>query len=500
MATPHVDVLIVGAGISGIAAAYYLQTRCPEKRFTILESRERLGGTWDLFRYPGIRSDSDMFTLGYSFRPWTGEKTIADGGAIRNYLHETASAFGIDKAIAYGVRVEAANFSSTRSLWEVTVRDVATGECRHYTCNFMFLCVGYYRYEEGYTPKFPGIENFNGEVVHPQKWRDDVVYANKRVVVIGSGATAMTLVPALAGSAAHVTMLQRSPTYVISLPAVDPVTRMVYRYLPQRQAYALTRWRNIAVTSLSYQLARRFPNRMREVLLKHVRRLSRGKVDVDTHFTPRYDPWDQRLCVVPNSDLFKALRAGTVSMCTDHIERFTATGIALRSGKHLEADLVVTATGLQMQFAGGIKLSVDGTHVEVPKLLIYKGMMASDLPNMAYAMGYTNASWTLRVEIVCAYLCRLLNHMQRQGYTQFCPRQRDPSVVPEPFAPLTSGYFQRVKDRLPRSGSKRPWKVYQNYIVDYLLLRNAKLEDGVMEFRRVPTVVHTSSSASHEVA
>lgn len=495
----HVDVLIVGAGISGIGAAYFLQTRCPNKRFTILEARERLGGTWDLFRYPGIRSDSDMFTLGYSFRPWTGDQSIADGGSILNYLRDTAAAFGIDKKIEYGVRVESADFSTTQSQWEVKTRDASTGESRVYTCNFLFICAGYYRYDQGYTPDFPGIADFGGEVVHPQKWDENVDYADKRVVVIGSGATAMTLVPALADKAAHVTMLQRSPTYVISLPGKDPTARVLNRWLPKRAAYNVTRWKNIVLNSLSYQLARRFPERVRKVLLQQARRLSRGKVDVDTHFRPNYDPWDQRLCVVPDGDLFKALRAGHVSICTDHIERFTPTGIALRSGKQLEADMVVTATGLQLQFAGGMQLKVDHTPVVLNETMVYRGMMASDVPNCAVAMGYTNASWTLKVELVCEYVCRLLNHMDEHGYTQCTPRRNDPTIEPEPLLDLSAGYVRRAIDLLPKSGSRSPWKVYQNYFLDRALIRGTKLEDGVMEFRRVPKVVQ-SRSASHEVA
>lgn len=496
----HVDVLIVGAGISGIGAAYHLQTRCPGKTYEILEGRDKLGGTWDLFRYPGIRSDSDMYTLGYSFRPWTGEKSIADGASILEYLRETAQAYGIDRKIRYGIRVESASYCSNTGQWTVYVRESSSGEKHVYTCNFLFVCAGYYKYEAGYTPEFAGIGDFAGRVVHPQNWTKDIEYADKRVVVIGSGATAMTLVPELAKKAAHVTMLQRSPTYVIALPGADPTAKRLRQVLPARSAYLLTRWKNIAVASMSYQLARHFPKRVKRALMSQVRHYVGEKVDVDTHFNPRYNPWDQRLCVVPDGDLFKAIRKGEVDVVTDHIDRFTSTGICLRSGQELEADLVVTATGLQMQFAGGIELAVDGKPVELSETIVYKGMMASDVPNCAMAMGYTNASWTLKVDLICEYVCRLINHMDAHGYAQCCPRRVDPSVTPEHLLDLSAGYVERARKNFPHGGSKRPWKVYQNYILDRLLLRRAKLEDGTMEFRRPVAVARESTQVSPEVA
>jgi len=441
-----------------------------------------------------------MYTLGFSFRPWTGENSIADGDSILEYLRETAQVFGIDKKIRYGIRVESASYCSDRGQWTVHLREASSGEKHVYTCCFLFICAGYYKYEAGYTPDFAGIDDFGGRVVHPQKWTQDIEYADKRVVVIGSGATAMTLVPELAKKAAHVTMLQRSPTYVIALPGQDPVAKWLRKRLPERAAYLLTRWKNIAVTSLSYQLARRFPQRVKRALMAQVRHYVGDRFDVDTHFNPDYNPWDQRLCVVPDADLFKAIRTGEVTVVTDHIDRFTSTGIRLRSGEELQADLVVTATGLQMQFAGGMQLAVDGQPVDLANTIVYKGMMASDVPNCAVAMGYTNASWTLKIDLVCEYICRLLNHMDAHGYVQCTPRRADPSVVPEHLLDLSAGYVERARKSFPSGGSKRPWKVYQNYFLDRLALRNANLEDGTMEFRRAAATSRESTQVSPEVA
>ncbi len=478
----HVDVLIVGAGLSGIGAAYHLQTESPGRSFLILEGRESIGGTWDLFRYPGIRSDSDMYTLGYRFKPWPHAKAIADGPTILGYIRETAAENGIDKKIRFGHKVKGASWSSADAAWTVEVERVLSGETLRLRCNFLFMCSGYYKYEEGYTPAFPGIERFAGRVVHPQKWTPDIAYANKRVVVIGSGATAVTLVPEMAKQAAHVTMLQRSPTYVVSRPAQDPIALKLRRWLPAKAAYMLTRWKNVLLGMYFYSLAKRKPERAKKFILDMVQAAIGTKVDVARHFTPRYNPWDQRICLVPDGDLFSALHTGKASVVTDQIETFTETGIKLRSGEELAADLVVTATGLVMSSFGDVVLSVDGQRVEGPKTFGYKGMMYSDVPNLASSFGYTNASWTLKCDLTCEYVCRLLNHMAKHGYRQCTPRNNDPTLVAEPWLDFTSGYVQRAIEQLPRQGSKKPWKLYQNYIRDLISLRFGRIDDGVMEF------------------
>lgn len=482
MEPQHFDVLIVGAGLSGVGAAYHLQANCPSKTYAILEGREDLGGTWDLFRYPGIRSDSDMYTLGYSFRPWTGANAIADGGSILAYIRDTAAAHGIDRRIEFRRRVERASWSSADARWTLEVRDTASGELLRYTCGFLFMCVGYYDYAEGYTPDFPGRERFRGRVVHPQQWTPDVEYAGKRVVVIGSGATAVTLVPELAQKAAHVTMLQRSPTYVVSMPMRDRIAGWVRRRLPTRAAYAVTRWKNVLFGMGFYAYCRRFPEQARRLLVGQVKKHVRGKVDVAAHFTPSYRPWDQRLCLVPDADLFRALEDGRASVVTDHIEAFTETGLKLRSGEELPADLVVTATGLKLKLFGGISLEVDGQRFEPSKQLVYKGMMVSDVPNLAFALGYTNASWTLKCDLTAEYVCRLLNYMDARGHARCVPRRRDPGLREEPLLDFSSGYVQRALDQLPRQGSASPWKLHQNYLLDRLLLRRSRLDDRAMEF------------------
>jgi monooxygenase len=480
----HFDVLIVGAGLSGIGAAYHLQSRCPQKSYAILEGRESLGGTWDLFRYPGIRSDSDMYTLGYSFRPWTNAKAIADGGSILAYVRETAEAYGIDRKIRYGHRVERASWSSDDAKWTVESRDQKTGEIVRLTCNFLFMCAGYYDYEGGYSPEFPGRDTFRGQVVHPQKWTDDVAYEGKRVVVIGSGATAVTLVPELAKKAAHVTMLQRSPTYIVSAPERDPIADWLRERLPAESAYAITRWKNVLLSMAIYNYCRRFPVKAKQLLVRQVKRQVNDSIDVTTHFTPTYKPWDQRLCLVPDGDLFESLRSGRASVVTDHMEAFTENGVRLRSGAELDADLVVMATGLKLKFLGGMTVDVDGKRIEPPKTMIYKGMMFSDVPNLAFAIGYTNASWTLKCDLTSEYVCRLLQHMDRHGYTQCCPRRNDPKLKEEPILDFSSGYVQRSVADFPRQGSFAPWKLYQNYALDRLLLRRAPVADRSMEFSR----------------
>ena len=479
----HVDVIVVGAGLSGIGAAYHLQTKCPDKTFVILEGREASGGTWDLFRYPGIRSDSDMYTLGYSFRPWRDPKAIADGSTILEYVRDTARTNGIDEKIRYSQRVVRAEWSSEDARWTVHVERGSQRESARFTCGFLFMCTGYYRYEAGYTPEFEGAEQFRGRIVHPQKWTDDVDYTGKRVVVIGSGATAVTLVPELAKKAAHVTMLQRSPTYMVSRPSQDPIANWLRAKLPAKLAYALTRTKNVGLGMYFYKLARRKPERVKKLLLGGVRRALGPDYDVETHFTPRYNPWDQRLCLVPDGDMFTALRQGMASIETGEIERFTPDGILLKSGKVLDADLVVTATGLVLQTLGGMSVAVDGVTVDPSKTLNYKGMMYSDVPNLASAFGYTNASWTLKCDLTCEYVCRLLNYMDAKGWTQCTPR-RDPTVAEEPLFTFTSGYIQRAASQFPKQGSRAPWRLHQNYARDMLMLRFGKIADATMMFSR----------------
>ncbi|MSW83388.1 MAG: NAD(P)-binding protein [Actinobacteria bacterium] len=480
----HLDVLIVGAGLSGIGAARHLQAECPGRSFAILEARAASGGTWDLFRYPGIRSDSDMFTLGYGFRPWTQARSIADGPSILDYIRETAEEAGIDERIRFHHRVVRASWSSADDRWTVTAQRTDTGEEVTLTCGFLLMCSGYYRYDRGHTPEFPGAERFGGQIVHPQFWTDDVEYAGKRVVVIGSGATAVTLVPALAaGGAEHVTMLQRSPTYILSVPGRDPLADLLRGVLPQRVAYPLVRWKNVLLSAALFQLCRRAPGLMRRVLRRGVQHQLEGW-DLEPDFVPRYEPWDQRLCLVPDGDLFRTLRDGRASVVTGEIDEFTATGIRLRSGEELPADLIVTATGLELLLLGGAEVEVDGELVDFPQTLAYKGMMFSDVPNLAAAIGYTNASWTLKADLVSAYVCRLLNHMADHGYTRCVPRNDDPAMPTEPFLALTAGYVTRAADSFPRQGEEDPWRLNQNYLRDVTVLRWGPIEDGVIEFGR----------------
>ncbi|MCW3069450.1 MAG: flavin-binding family monooxygenase [Solirubrobacterales bacterium] len=482
MSLEHVDVLIVGAGLSGVGAGYHLQENCPGKTYAILEARDCIGGTWDLFRYPGIRSDSDMYTLGYSFRPWREAKAIADGPSILSYVRETASENGIDRKVRFHHRVVRAEWSTADARWTVEALRSDTQETVHMTCGFLLMCSGYYRYDEGYTPDFAGTERFAGQIVHPQKWTDDIDYENKRVVVIGSGATAVTLIPAIAQSAEHVTMLQRSPSYIVSLPAEDPIANVLRRVLPARLAYSIVRWKNVLVTMLVFQLSRRRPGLVKALVRKGIeKRLPQG-FDIDTHFKPTYGPWDQRLCLVPDGDLFEALCAGRASIVTDHIDTFTEDGLRLASGAELEADLVVTATGLNLLTLGGMQIAVDGRDVDVSQTMGYKGMMLSGVPNLAMAFGYTNASWTLKCDLTCGYVCRLLNHMDEHGYRQCTPQNRDPSISEQPFIDFTSSYVQRSIDQFPKQGSKAPWRLYQNYALDILTLRFGSIEDGAMEF------------------
>jgi cation diffusion facilitator CzcD-associated flavoprotein CzcO len=488
MLSEHVDVLIVGAGLSGIGAACHLQASSPKKTFAILEARGRIGGTWDLFRYPGIRSDSDMYTLGYAFRPWSEAKSIADGSSILDYVRQTASDHGIDEKVHFHHRVTRAQWSSEEARWTVEAELGDTGETARISCSFLLMCSGYYRYDEGFTPQFEGTERFAGEIVHPQEWSEEIDHTGKRVVVIGSGATAVTLVPALAQRAAHVTMLQRSPSYVISLPAEDPFAKALRRVLPLRVTYPIVRWKNVLLTLLSFQLSRRRPQLVKALVRKGVEKRLPPGYDIDTHFSPRYNPWDQRLCLVPDGDLFEAISAGRASMVTDRIERFTERGIRLQSGAELEADLVVTATGLNLLALGGVQIVVDGREIVLSQTMSYKGMMLSGVPNMAVTFGYTNASWTLKADLTCAYVCRLLNHMDEHGYERCVPRE-DPSMPELPFIDFSSGYVLRAIDQFPRQGSEPPWRLHQNYALDIMSLRFSELEDGTMEFSRAPARV-----------
>jgi cyclohexanone monooxygenase len=473
------DVLIVGAGLSGIGAAWHLQRRCPGKRYAILEARDAIGGTWDLFRYPGVRSDSDMYTLGYAFQPWLAAKAIADGASIRRYIGQVARDNAIERHIRFGHKAVAAAWSSQDACW--TVETEHAGARHAIRTRFLYLCSGYYSYEQAYRPEFDGEADYRGQVVLPQFWPEGLDYAGKRVVVIGSGATAVTLVPALSQKAAHVTMLQRSPTYVVSRPSEYGFARRFRRYLPQRLAYAATRWRVIAESMFLYRFARKHPDVARRKIVAMAQRQLGGTYDVQTHFTPNYKPWDQRVCVVPDGDLFKAIRSERASVVTDHIERFTGSGILLKSGRHLEADIVVMATGLKLQLMGGMQVSVDGKPFEAHQAMSYKGMMLSDLPNCLMTFGYTNASWTLKADLTAAYACRLLRYMDRRRLDIAVPR-REPGVEPRPFLAFTSGYVQRAQAQLPQQGSRRPWQVYQDYLQDMITIRYGRIADGVMRF------------------
>ncbi|HLZ41359.1 MAG TPA: NAD(P)/FAD-dependent oxidoreductase [Candidatus Sulfotelmatobacter sp.] len=477
----HFDVVIVGAGLSGVGAGCRLQVRCPGKKYVILEARKEIGGTWDLFRYPGVRSDSDMFTLGYPFRPWKEARAIADGPSILKYVRETAQEFGIDQHIRFQQRVESASWSSQEARWRVEVRTGA-GEKAQYSCDFLYGCTGYYRYEAGYEPSFPGAERFRGQIVHPQRWPEDLDYAGKKVLVIGSGATAVTLVPAMAGTAAHVTMLQRSPTYILSLPNHDPLAKMMRRWLPGRVAQRAVRWKNILISMGIYQLARHAPQQARRMFREGAVRSLPAGYEVDKHFNPRYQPWDQRLCLVPDSDLFKAISSGKASVVTDQIETFTERGVRLQSGQELEVDIIVTATGLQMLALGAVKLTVDGTPVEPGAAFIYKGTMLSNVPNFAFCIGYTNASWTLRADLASTFVCRVLNYMDRHGYRTCMPECDTRSLDPHPLLSLNLGYVMRAAADLPKQASKKPWVIRQNYILDMMMMKLGRLQDGILKF------------------
>ncbi len=480
----HVDVLIVGAGISGVGCAYHLQTKQPGRSYAILETRDALGGTWDLFRFPGIRSDSDLQTLGYAFKPWTDEKAIADGPAILDYVRETAAENDIERHIRFGHRVVRAEWSTADARWTVHARRTGTGEAVTLTASWLFSATGYYDYDEGYTPHFEGRERFGGTIVHPQHWPADLDYTGKRVVVIGSGATAVTIVPAMTDRAAHVTMLQRSPSYILSIPSKDAIANALRRVLGDRRAYDLARRKNIWMQAKVYSLSRSRPRLVKRLIRAGARhRLPEG-YPVDTHFRPRYEPWDQRLCIVPDGDLFQAISAGGASIVTDAIETFTERGLKLASGAELEADVVVTATGLNLQAFGGIELIVDGAEVSLPDTFAYKSMMLSGVPNFAFAVGYTNASWTLKVDLVCDYLCRVLAHLTAHGHDYCVPEVGDTELEHRPLLDLTSGYVQRSIDTFPRQGSVVPWQLHMSYAADAESLRTGAVDDGTMRFGR----------------
>ena len=481
----HFDVIVVGAGLSGIGAAWHLQARCPDRSYAILEGREAIGGTWDLFRYPGIRSDSDMYTLGYRFRPWRDPKAIADGPSIKAYIEDTAREYGIDRRIRFGHRVVRAEWSSEEARWTVYAEAGAARSPVQFSCGFLYACSGYYDYERGYLPEWPDLAAYRGRLVHPQQWPSDLSYAGKRVVVIGSGATAVTLVPAMAtgpGAASQVTMLQRSPSYVASMPTRDRIANALRRVLPERLAYAVARWKNVLRGMLFYTLARRRPALFQGMLRKGAARALGPDYDVDRHFSPRYAPWDQRLCLAPDADLFRVIREGRAAIVTDSIASFTEAGIELRSGARLDADIIVAATGLSMKLFSGVTLVVDGETVDLSRTMAYKGMMFSGIPNLASALGYTNASWTLKCDLVAEHVCRLLNYMRRRRFVQVTPR-RDPAVREEPVLSFSSGYVQRALPSLPRQGSRAPWRLHQNYVRDLLALRLGRVADRSLEFR-----------------
>lgn len=482
MSTEHLDVVIVGAGLSGVGTACHLEREHPGRRYAILEAREEMGGTWSLFRYPGIRSDSDMHTLGFRFRPWPDTVALADGPSILQYVRDTAEEYGVDQRVRYGVRVTHAAWSSEEQRWTLTLA-TAEGE-RHLTCTFLLWCSGYYRYDQGYTPELAGIEQYGGTVVHPQLWDPELDYAGKRVVVIGSGATAVTLVPAMTtgeGRAAHVTQLQRTPSYVLSIPRTDPIAEVLSRWLPARVADAIVRTKNIGQLIAMYQISQRFPRAVKGLLRRATGAQLPTGYEVDTHFNPPYDPWDQRMCMVPNGDLFKAIRKGDAEIVTDHIDTFTETGIRLRSGRELEADVVVTATGLNLQMFGGAGLEVDGDPVHLPDTMAYKGMMLSGVPNLVFMIGYTNASWTLKVDLVAEYTSRMLRWMDEHGYAVATP-ERDAQVQERPLLDFGAGYVQRSIHELPKGGDRAPWSLAMNYVIDAFALRRARIDDGAMRF------------------
>jgi len=482
MKTKQVNVLIIGAGISGIGAAYHLQKHCPNKSYTVIEARGSLGGTWDLFRYPGIRSDSDMFTFGFNFKPWRSPKAISPGADIRTYIAEAASENAINKHILFEHKVISANWDSTSAKWHTEVQNLQTGKCCQYISGFFFSGAGYYNYNEGYTPDFKGVDNFEGDIIHPQHWPQNFDYAGKNIIVIGSGATAVTLVPALAATAKHVTMLQRSPSYIASRPEQDVFANVMRRYLPPNLAYSLIRWIKILQGMFMYSLSRRRPEKVKKVIRQGVIDELGEDYPVDVHFKPNYQPWDQRACLVPDGDLFNAIKNGFASVVTAHIDKFTKTGLTLKSGKVLSADIIVTATGLKLDILGSYQLSIDHKPFKVADSYCYKGMMLSGLPNFAFSMGYTNASWTLKSDLVGQYVCRLINHMDKHQH-QYCqPVLPVSGIEAVPFIEFTSGYIARALDKMPKQGREKPWRLNQNYILDRISLSYSSVVDNIIIF------------------
>ena len=478
-----VDVVIVGAGLSGIGSARHLQRDCPDRTFALLESRESLGGTWDLFRYPGIRSDSDMYTLGYTFKPWLETRSLADGPSILKYLQETAAETGVDKHIRYGHKVVSASWSSESSTWTVSVQRSDVDDIIEFECNFLMMCGGYYDYDQGHTPEFSGRDDFKGQVIHTQHWPEGLEYKAKKVIVIGSGATAVTLVPELAKTAAQTIMLQRSPTYIASVPEEDSWSTRLSGVLPASWVYRIIRWKRILLQIGVFNLSRKRPQMVKNLLLGQVREALGDDYDVKTHFTPNYNPWDQRLCAVPEGDLFTAIAEERAEVVTDNVDHFTQTGIQLKSGRHLDADLIVIATGLTMKFIGGTKLSVDGAAVDPSALYVYRGMMLSNIPNLVQVFGYTNASWTLKSDLTGQYVCRLLNHMRKTGTTMAVPKVASAGLEEQPMLDFSSGYILRAAEAFPKQGKKLPWRVYQNFIIDFINLRLRPLTDTVLRFK-----------------
>jgi len=480
----YFDVVVIGAGISGIGAAYNLQNRCPNKSFTVLEGRENIGGTWDLFKYPGVRSDSDMHTMGFRFKPWKSSKMIADGPSIIDYLDETIEENNLREKIQFSKKLTNASWSSQESLWNLQIENQNDKTIEELTCNFLFMCGGYYNYDEGYTPEFKGREKFEGQIIHPQKWTEDIDYKDKKVVVIGSGATAVTIIPSMANETSHITMLQRSPTYYMAAPDQDKLANLAKKIFPSKTAYFIVRWKNILMGRMLFILLKRYPQRYKDRLINLVREHLGEDYDVDTHFTPKYMPWDQRLCFVPNGDMFEAINSGKASVVTDTIEEFTPKGIKLSSGKDLEADMIITATGLNMQFLNGVDIKINNETLDLSEKLAYKGMMFSDVPNLAATFGYTTASWTLGADLTSEYVCKLLNHMDKNGYSHFSPEPGKDVKSGGDYLDLNSGYIQRAAHKLPKQGSRSPWIMTQNYLKDLSQIRFGRITNSDLKFKK----------------
>ena len=478
----HFDIIIIGAGLSGIDAACHFSMNCPDKSYAIFEGRSNIGGTWDLFKYPGIRSDSDMHTFSYNFKPWTVNKTIADADSIMQYLKETVEEYDITDKINFNHFMTEISWSSKNNQWTVQGTNKKTDQEVKATCNFLMLCTGYYDYEKGYTPDFKGLENYKGQFIHPQKWTPDIVYENKEVIIIGSGATAVTLIPTMAEKTKHITMLQRSPSYILSRPLHDPFAKIVHKVLPAKAAHSLARWKNILLSMYLFRVSRKKPEAVKKFIKGEVKKVLGEEYDVETHFNPKYNPWDERLCAIPDNDLFHVIKEGRCTIVTDHIATFTEDGILLESGKELKADLIVSATGLIIKIAGGMKIKVDGQNIDISKLLNYKGVMLQNLPNIATIIGYTNASWTLKADLACAYVCRLIKYMDTKGYKSCVPKSEDKNPETVPVIDFSSGYIQRSLDKMPKQGKNYPWRLHQNYIKDTIILKHRKIDDGCLVF------------------